>query len=79
MPQGKAIYFVTYPDGKVDQASLNAQSEGHAIAWFIQGWLPERWFGSEWANPHGIAVSAIWKSMREKGFQVHTIEWPRDQ
>jgi hypothetical protein len=76
MGQGRAIYFVTFPDGKVDEASINIYSEGQAKLGVIRSWLPERLFGSKWANQYSMVVSELWNEMKEKGFKVHTIEWP---
>ena len=76
MPQGKTIYFVTYPDGKVDEASINIYSQSLAMARCIAGWLPERFFGTSWANEYSMVVSELWRNMAEKGFKAHSIDWP---
>jgi hypothetical protein len=74
MAEGKSIHFVTWPDGKVDDNSINIFSQGHAKCWMIRSWLPEHVFGSaKWLDPSSYVVRQIWQGMQEKGFKVHTI------
>jgi len=77
MPQAKTIHFVTWPDGQVDQASINVFSAGHAKCWMIQSWLPPDIFGTcGWLGPDGYGTQEIWRGMAEKGFRVHSIDVP---
>lgn len=78
MPQGTTIYFVTFPDGKVDEASVNVFSKGHATAQCIRAWFPEHIFGKcRWLDASGWMVTQIWNDMLEKGFKVHAIDVPQ--
>lgn len=78
MPQGTTIYFVTLPDGKVDQASVNVFSLGHAKCWAIQDWFPKHLFGEcRWLTPDSYHMDAIWKGMEEKGWKAQSIAVPQ--
>jgi hypothetical protein len=78
MAQGTHLYFVTWPDGKVDEESVNVASEQIAIARMIRTWLPEHIFGQQsWLNGQGgYLMNQVWTGMKEKGFKVHALEVP---
>lgn len=77
MPQGTTIHFVTLPDGKVDQASINVYSEGHAKCGAIREWLPKHLFGDlRWLTATSYHMEEIWRGMVEMGWKVHSIDVP---
>jgi hypothetical protein len=77
MPQGKTVHFVTWPDGKVDQDSINIFSQGHAKCWMVQTFFPQDVFGkNRWLMPDSYILGEIWRGMAEKGFKVHSIDVP---
>ena len=73
--EGKTISFVTYPDGKVSNASLTVSGRQIAKEKIIAEWLPERYFG---AGLRGYEADHLWNSMREKGFKCWTIQFSDD-
>lgn len=75
MPQGTEIHFVTWPDGKVDDATINVYSQQWAIQAFIQAFLPVRWFGD--LGTMGWRSSTLWQNAMGNGFKVHTIQVPK--
>ena len=75
MAQGKEIRFVTWPDGKVDEATVNIYGQSWAIQAFIQTFLPHRWFGDVGTISWGSSM--LWQNAKKNGFKVHTIEVPR--
>jgi hypothetical protein len=77
MAESPNIFFVTWPDGKVDSESLNVASKDIAKARLIRTWLPEQWFGDmKWLE--GYALNRLWEGMVEKGFKVHHIKTGAD-
>lgn len=64
------ISFVTWPDGKVDGASLTVCGETMAIQKFIAGWLPEQWFGDGLSDWH---ARELFRKSENKGLRVVTI------
>jgi hypothetical protein len=73
MAESRNIYFVTWPDGKVDGHTLNVFSRDHAKKALILSWMPERIFGAtDWLQ--GYILNRIWDGMVQKGFKVHHIE-----
>jgi hypothetical protein len=77
MAESPNIFFVTWPDGKVDSESLNVASAEIAKQRLIRSWLPEQWFGDmKWLS--GYALERIWDGMKEKGFKVHHIKTDAD-
>jgi hypothetical protein len=77
MAESRNIFFVTWPDGKVDSHSLNVFSADHAKKWLIQEWLPEHIFGkTSWLD--GMVLQRIWQGMVEKGFKIHELKVGED-
>ena len=77
MADGRTVHFVTWPDGKVDENSINAFSKGHAKCWMVRSYFPEEIFGkSNWLVPDSVVLDRIWQGMSEKGFKVHSIAVP---
>ncbi|MBO6755502.1 MAG: hypothetical protein JJ902_04195 [Roseibium sp.] len=68
--EGATISFVTWPDGKVSQASLTVAGEDMARQKVIAEWMPERYFGDA---INGFMANAIWRGMCAKGFKSWTI------
>jgi len=71
------IYFLTWPDGQLFEGSQNSISEDMAIGralrtWLIPQFFPKLDFGSRYHGP----MEYLWRSMREAGFKVHSIEVP---
>jgi len=64
------ISFVTWPDGKVDDASLTVRGEVVARQRFVNQWLPEQLFGGH----RGYVADDLWRGAREKGFRSYTVE-----
>ena len=72
MTESPDVFFITWPDGKVDEGSLTVTSAEIAKQRFIATYLPERYFGKlSWLT--GYALSRIWEDMQEKGFKAHHI------
>jgi len=77
MAESPNIYFVTWPNGKVDSDSLNVSSKDIAKERIIRGWMPDQFFGDmKWLSWY--ALDRIWQGMVEKGFKVHHIKTGSD-
>lgn len=74
--EGHEISFVTWPDGKVDNASLTVAGERIAREKMIAQWLPPEWFGD--ALVKGYGADALWRGMQGKGFRCWTIKIGKD-
>lgn len=68
--ESKEISFVTWPDGKVSDASLTVAGEQIAKERHIAQWMLPEWFGKA---ATGYRASELFRGMEEKGFRVHTI------
>lgn len=68
--ESREISFVTWPDGKVDNASLTVAGEEIARQRMIAQWLPTEWFGDA---PTGYQAAQLWRGMQGKGFKSWTI------
>ncbi len=68
--EGTSISFVTYPDGKVSQASLTVGGERNARERVISEWLPEQYFGNAIT---GYLADSVWREMSAKGFKSWTV------
>lgn len=66
--ESRSIHFVTWPDGKVSDASMTVVGAGEAKRRIIQEWLPEGYFGK--IEPWD--VDRLWRGMRDKGFRCHS-------
>jgi hypothetical protein len=71
MAQGTRISFVVWPDGRVDDRSLTLCGERIAREGFINGYLPEEWFGR---SSRSYIADTLWRGATEKGFRSYTIE-----
>lgn len=69
--ESKEISFITWPDGKVDGASLTVAGERLAWAQFIQQWLPTDWFGPDALRYS--ALDSLRDGARKKGFKAWTV------
>lgn len=72
--EGYEVSFVTWPDGKVDDASLTVCGEHNATERLVRTWLPVEWFGDAISYP----IQQLWRGMENKGFRVHTIVVGKD-
>jgi hypothetical protein len=75
MMESREISFVTWPDGKVDDASLTVAGERIARERMIGQWLPKDWFGDAVTGYH---ADGLWRGMQGKGFRVWTIKIGKD-
>ncbi|OYU91937.1 MAG: hypothetical protein CFE29_03570 [Bradyrhizobiaceae bacterium PARB1] len=73
--ESREVSFVTWPDGKVDNASLTVAGEQMAREKMINQWLPAEWFGRAVT---GYVADTLWRGMTEKGFRSHTIKIGED-
>lgn len=73
MAQAHTIYFCTWPDGKVNEASLNIYGERWSQEAMVRQWLPVRWFGKELP---GDVVHWLWRQLADNGFRCHVIRVP---
>lgn len=73
--ESREISFVTWPDGKVDSASLTVAGEQIARQRMINQWLPTDWFGKAVT---GYIADQLWSGMRDKGFRCYTITIGKD-
>ena len=77
--KGIKIYFVTWPDGKVVEGSQTGIDSSAAVRQTVKQFLPDCWFGNvELGHIWGGALSALWRGMKEKGFEVHEFVLPDD-
>lgn len=72
MAESLEFHFITWPDGKVDGASLNVYSQAHAWIRIIRTWLPAVYFG-DLTCLEGYAGRQLWDEMQKKGFKAHSI------
>lgn len=73
--ESREISFVTWPDGKVDNASLTVGGDQIARQRMIRQWLPEDWFGK---GATSYVLDQLWSGMRDKGFRCYTIKIDKD-
>jgi len=73
--ESREISFVTWPDGKVDGASLTVAGETIAKEQMIGQWLPPQWFGDA---VRGYQAGQLWRGMVSKGFRCWTIKIGED-
>jgi hypothetical protein len=74
MTENHNIYFITWPDGRVEQESLTVVSAEYAKMGFISSYLPERFFGEKMNWLTSYVIGGIWSGMQEKGFRCHHIK-----
>ena len=75
MPQGHAISFVTWPDGRVDENSVTVCGQRIARQRFVDSYLPEEGFGN---SSREYVADTLWKGARDKGFRSYTITIGKD-
>lgn len=73
--ESREISFVTWPDGKVSDASLTVAGEQNAKERHIGQWLPKEWFGKPISS---FQAMELFRGMEEKGFRIHTIVIGKD-
>lgn len=75
MPQGTKISFVTWPDGRVDEASLTLFGERFAREAFLADQMKHL---IDAKTVGGYLADEFWRPCRLRGFKVHTIEIGED-
>lgn len=69
------IFFLTWPDGRMFEGTQTSTSEDIAIGRAIRTWLiPDHFPGLELGARYYGPMEALWRSMQQAGFRVHSID-----